>query len=315
MGEVDIGDPKPDEVQVRTIASFISTGTERWILTDRFSPSGTPYPCVPGYQRVGVVTKVGADIEDVRIGERVIATSGSWSEDPVPYWGAHLATANTARGEIYRVSGNVGNADAAGVVVAQVGYNAASRVTMDEGDWVVVYGDGLIGQCASQAARARGARTILVGRRPERLAIGAAHSADYAVDVRAGDPLRQVMKITGGDRVTAVLDTLQQESVQLEYVPMLRRDEGQIVYCGHTLSTAWADMSLLQVEGLTCHYVSNWTRERLEATIALMEQGAISLAPLVTHRGTAEEAPDMYRMLLDNTEPYLGILIDWSAGQ
>lgn len=312
LGEIEIGEPGPEEVQVRTIASFVSTGTERWILTDRFSPSGTPYPCVPGYQRVGIVTKVGADIRDLQAGERVIATSGQWHGSISPYWGAHLEAANTHRSEIYRVPPAVEDADAAGAVVAQVGYNAASRIALSGQDWIVIYGDGIIGHCAAQAARARGARTILVGRRQQRLALGAAFSADHIVDAGAGHVLQQVMELTKGQPVTAILDTLQQEAIQREYMPMLRPGAGQIVYCGHTTDKAWADMTLLQAQGLTCHYVSDWTRERIESTIALMSAGALKIAPLITHRGTAEEAPGFYRMLLDNREPFLGILIDWS---
>ncbi|MBM7564099.1 zinc-binding dehydrogenase [Paenibacillus sacheonensis] len=315
LGSIEIGDPGPDEVQVRTSASLISTGTERWILTDRFSASGTPYPCVPGYQRVGIVTKTGSNVRDVRIGERVIATSGSWTGGSIPYWGAHLALANTSRSEIYPVADSLSNEDAAGIVVAQVGYNAASRVSLGGDDWIVVYGDGLIGQCAAQAARARGAKTILVGRRRERLELGAIYSADHVIDSSAGDLSGQVKEITGGRHATAVLDTLQQRELQLEYVPLLEQGAGQIVYCGHAIGDAWADMSLLQACGLTCHFVSDWTRERNEAALSLLTEGSMRLAPLVTHRGTAAEAPGFYRMLLDKKEPFLGILIDWSLEQ
>jgi len=313
LGTIEIGDPGEEEVQVHTIASFVSTGTERWILSNRFSATGTPYPCVPGYQRVGVVVKAGVNVHDVHVGERVIATSGAWNRGANFYWGAHLALGNTHRAEIYVVPNRVGNDEAAGVVVAQVGYNAASRVAMSGDDWIVVYGDGIIGQCASQAARARGARTILIGRRPDRLALGAKISADFVLDANAGSLHSQVMTITGGCKATAVIDTLQREAIQKEYVPMLQLGKGQIVYCGHTLDKAWADMSLLQVHGLTCHFVSDWTRDRIEATIALMDKGDLKLAPLVTHRATASEAPGLYRMLLDNKEPFLGLLIDWST--
>ncbi|MFC5407498.1 zinc-dependent alcohol dehydrogenase [Cohnella soli] len=315
LGEVEIDDVQPGEVQVRTISSFISTGTERWILTDRFSSSGTPYPCVPGYQRVGIVTQVGAEVSNIHVGERVIATSGSWTGETKSFWGAHLAVANTSSSEIYKIPDGVRNDDASGVVVAQVGYHAASRVAMSEGDWVVIYGDGIIGHCASQAARARGARTILVGRRKERLALGAEFSADYVLNARSDDIPQQVLKITGGQPVTAIIDTLQQPALQREYVSLLQVGKGQVVYCGHSLDKAWADMPLMQEKGLTCHYVSDWTRERIEATISLMNEGAIHLAPLVTHRGTADEAPGFYRMLLDNKEPFLGIIIDWSTEQ
>jgi 2-desacetyl-2-hydroxyethyl bacteriochlorophyllide A dehydrogenase len=312
LGEIEISASGPDEVQVKTTASLISTGTERWILSDVFAPSGTPYPCVPGYQRTGIITKLGSNVQGFAIGERVIVTSGQWNGSVSSYWGSHLATANSHKREIYKLPDGVKDADAAGVVVAQVGYNAASRVQLSGDDWVIIYGDGLIGQCASQAVRARGAKTILVGHRKERLELAAQYSADYTINSHAGNVLEQVLVITSGRKATAVLDTVQIERVQQEYIPLLQSGVGQIVYCGFTAGKVWADMALLSLHELTCHYVSDWNHQRIEATIQLMAEGRISLEPIVTHRGTPAEAPQLYQMLLDNKEPFLGILIDWS---
>ncbi|MBM7569197.1 zinc-binding dehydrogenase [Paenibacillus sacheonensis] len=311
--EVDVPLPMHDEVQVRTIKSMISAGTERWILSDRFSRAGTPFPCIPGYQRVGVVEKVGKDVRDINIGDRVIATSGMSVPGIASNWGAHLSLGNTKSGEIYRIPDNVGDEDASGIVVVQVGYNAASRLLMKEKDWVVIYGDGIIGQCASQAARARGARTILVGRRTERLAIGGKHSADFVVNAAEGSVAKRVQEITKTAFVTGVLDTVQNEEAGQSYMPLLEPGYGQIVYCGHSTDRAWVDMALLQAHGFTCHFVSDWTRTRIEATLSLMNEGAIRLAPLITHRGNCEEAPLLYQMLIDNKEPFLGMTIDWSV--
>ena len=61
--EIDIADPGPDEVQVRTLFSTISAGTEGWILQNLFTWQPTDYPCVPGYQRVGVVEALGPAAE------------------------------------------------------------------------------------------------------------------------------------------------------------------------------------------------------------------------------------------------------------
>jgi 2-desacetyl-2-hydroxyethyl bacteriochlorophyllide A dehydrogenase len=315
LTQIEMGEPGPDEVQVRTTASMISTGTERWILTDQFSASGTPFPCVPGYQRVGIITKLGSNVQGFQPGERVIATSGQWSGPVVSYWGAHLATANTRKEEIYKLPERIGDADAAGVVVAQVGFNAASRIQLAGGDWIVVYGDGMIGHCASQAAKARGAKTIMVGHRNERLALAKLHSADHVINSHEGDVAEWVKRITGGQWVTAVLDTVQNEKVQREYVPLLKTGEGQIVYCGHSSRTSWADMPLLQLHALTCYYVSDWTPPRLKSTIRLMAEGGLSLEGLVTHRGKAGDAPIFYKMLQENKEPFLGILIDWGDYQ
>ena len=308
---VDVGDPGPGQVQVRTRLSTISAGTEGWILHDRFTWTPTRYPCVPGYQRVGTVEAVGPGASGWSVGDRVMATRSDWSRPLEARSGAHAAVGNTLASELFALPAGVGEINASGLVVAQVGYNAASRARFEPGDPVVVYGDGLIGQCAAQAARARGARVILVGHRVERLELAAAHSADAVVNGHEREVVEAVRRATGSEHVTAVLDSVQTEEAQRQYTPVLERAEGQIVYCGFTPGTVWADMALLQQRELTAHFVSGWTRPRMEATLDLMARGQLSLEPLVTHLVPASRAPEMYRMVAAKAEPFLGITLDW----
>ena len=308
---VDVGDPGPGQVQVRTRLSTISAGTEGWILHDRFTWAPTRYPCVPGYQRVGTVEAVGPGVSGWSVGDRVMATRSDWSRPLEARSGAHAAVGNTLASELFALPAGVGEINASGLVVAQVGYNAASRARFEPGDPVVVYGDGLIGQCAAQAARARGARVILVGHRAERLELAAAHSADAVVNGHEREVVEAVRRATGSEHVTAVLDSVQTEEAQRQYTPLLARAEGQIVYCGFTPGTVWADMALLQQRELTAHFVSGWTRPRMEATLDLMARGQLSLEPLVTHLVPASRAPEMYRMIAAKAEPFLGITLDW----
>ena len=172
LEQVEVPDPGPGQVQVRTGFSTISAGTEGWILHDRFTWTPTRYPCLPGYQRAGTIEALGPGVSGWSVGERVVATKSDWPGPPAAQAGAHAGLGNTPASEVYAVPDAVGDVDASGAVVAQVGYNAARRARIEPGDWVVVYGDGLIGQCAAQAARARGARVILVGHRDERLELG-----------------------------------------------------------------------------------------------------------------------------------------------
>ncbi|MDE0217690.1 MAG: hypothetical protein OXJ90_00365 [Spirochaetaceae bacterium] len=44
---VEVSDPGPGQVQVRTRFSTISAGTEGWILHDRFTWNPTSYPACP----------------------------------------------------------------------------------------------------------------------------------------------------------------------------------------------------------------------------------------------------------------------------
>lgn len=271
----------------------------------------TPYPCVPGYQRAGTITAVGSAVRQWKAGDRVVATIGVWKDGVTSFWGSHAAVANTPQQELFRIPPGVDDLDAAATVVIQVGYNAAYRPTLQAGDWVVVYGDGLIGQFGAQAAKSRGANVILVGRREGRLALAARHSAHHAVQ-SGPDAVAQIRKLTGSPYVAVVIDTVQSVSCEAEYLPLMEHGRGQIVYSGFSPGDTWSNMAKLHQAEVTTHYISGWFPHRMHATLALMAQQKLSLAPLVTHRVPFSLAPDMYAMLASKSESNLGIVLDWN---
>jgi 3-hydroxyethyl bacteriochlorophyllide a dehydrogenase len=304
-------EPGPAEAQVRTEYSVLSAGTEGWMLENKFTWMPTPFPCVAGYQRVGTIVAVGTEMQDWQVGDRVAATVSTWAGSPTPFLGAHTAVANSPLSELYGLPDGIDEVDAAAVVVAQVGYNAASRLALDPGQWVVVYGDGLIGQLAAQAVRARRAKVITVGHRKGRLALAAAHSADHVIDARDERLLERVRAWTDSRTVAAVIDTVQSEDAQRAYIDLLEPGCGQIVYSGFTPGTVWADMGLLQMRELTTHFVSGWTRPRMEATLALLADRRMHVKPLVTHYVEPDRAPEMYSASMRKSDGCLGIVFDW----
>ncbi len=312
LEQLEMPAPRAGELQIRTRYSGISAGTEGHVLAERFSSIPAHFPCVPGYQRVGVIEAIGEGVQGFAVGQRVFATSGSWDDPVQPRWGAHLSLANTLANEVYCCPEGISDIDLAHTVVAQVGYNAASRVSHLQDNWVVVYGDGLIGQTAAQCARARGAKVILVGHRNERLELANQYSADAVVNSHNQDVRAVVLELTGARPVVAILDSVQRVSVQQEYIGLLEHSVGQIVYCGYTPGTVWADMALLQEQELIAHFVSGWTRQRLEATMGLMKAGWLRLEPLMTHIVSFEQAAKMYEINAQKSLPHLGMTLDWS---
>jgi 3-hydroxyethyl bacteriochlorophyllide a dehydrogenase len=311
--DLEVPPPGKQEIQVQSLYSTISAGTESWILRNLFTRAKIPFPCVPGYQRSGVVTAVGPEVAGWHVGDRALALTGIWSNlDVTRAFGGHIAVANVPTDLAYHLSDQVDDVDASGAVVAQVGYNAANRAPYNAGTWMLVYGDGLVGQCAAQAARARGAHVILVGHRNDRLKLALEYSAD-AVANGAEDVVTKVRKAVGAKTIPIVLDCVQTLDSQKQYMDLLEPARGQIVYSGFTPGDHWADMGLLQESELTTHYVNGWTRDRMEATLALMASGKMRIAPLITHLVPYTRGPEMYRMIVDKSNAFLGITLDWKG--
>lgn len=312
VGPVRVPELAGGDVLIETEVSVVSAGTEGWILTDRFHWGGPmPYPLVPGYQKAGVVLEVGPGVEGLTPGERVFMTTGKVCEPVHSYSGGHLSLGQQVHSEVLKLPPGVSDLDAANLVVAQVGYNAASRPRLAGGEVAAVFGDGMVGQMAAQAMRARGARVVLCGRRNTRLDLGAKYSADEVVNVREQDA-RAALLGMAPDGVDIVLDTLPAPDMEL-YLEVLRRRDGQIVLSSFYPYGLMVDADALQKREVALLTNSGWTRERLQATLDLVARGVLRIAPLITHQFSYRDAPLAWRMIGDRDQDVLGVAFRWGT--
>ena len=79
---VDVGEPGPDEVRVRHTAIGLNF-TDIHHRTGRYPGPG--FPLVLGMEAAGVVDEVGANVRDVRVGDRVAYAGASPSLSPGSY--------------------------------------------------------------------------------------------------------------------------------------------------------------------------------------------------------------------------------------
>ena len=68
----EVPEPGPRQVLVRATRTLVSAGTElKAYVGEDVVRRDPPYPVYPGYSHVGVVERVGADVAEVRVGDRV----------------------------------------------------------------------------------------------------------------------------------------------------------------------------------------------------------------------------------------------------
>jgi NADPH2:quinone reductase len=205
LREVSVPSPSVGEVLIEVQAApvnYVDLVTMRGKY--QFRPR---LPYTPGKGPVGVVVAVGADVDRVVVGDRVLAMAECGG-----YADLCLAPAL----QTYRLPESLDFADAAGLSLA---YDTAwmalvERARLQEGDRVLVLGaTGAVGGAAVQLAHALGARQVIAGvssgaRFPEMKALG----ADDFVEV-TGDHLRatlrdSVLEVTEGHGADVVVDML-----------------------------------------------------------------------------------------------------------
>jgi len=198
--------PGPDEVLVDThavAANFVDVVTIEGRY--QFHPA---LPYTPGKGPTGVVRAIGSNVDDIQIGERVVAMAE---------YGGFAEAITVDRRQVHRLPDTLGFAEAATFSVAfDTAWMALrDRARFEARDSVLVLGaTGAVGGATIQLARAMGASRVLAGLvSPERLdSTLLAELVDGTVDLGRTD-LRnsirdEVFELTDGNGVDVVVDSV-----------------------------------------------------------------------------------------------------------
>jgi bacteriochlorophyllide a dehydrogenase len=310
LAEIAAQDPGPEDVVIGTEYSFISNGTERHLHRQEFPDKPAPFPKVSGYQCVGRVEWAGSAVNDLAVGDRVFTRSNRVVDMDNPLGGVHAYTIVTAATEVIRLPAEVDPVEASALVVAQVGYNAASRMPQSDLAEALVIGDGLIGQFTAQALCTRGFRVLLAGRHEYRLEMAkAAVSAIETVNTTT-ESLEDGLQRFSGNRIESVLDCVANPLTLEQGIEL-------IAPFGHLAVVGWQgggqSLNVHQAFGKECtvHFPAGSNRERLMATLDLIRVGKMCVNPLITHRFNAKDFAEACRLLDSVDTDYLGIVVDW----
>lgn len=313
---VQIPEPTAEEVVVRVHQSWISNGTEGSFVrgeriagdTPRAETDPLPFPHVPGYQKVGVVEWVGRGVEEISVGEIVFATV-SRVEGMFYGSGGHVSPAVTHRSQIWRLPAGLDPVAASGLVLTQVGYNMGVRPALQAGDRAVVIGDGMVGHWAAQTLQHRGARVMLLGKHDDRLARFDAGDEDRIVNIAREEALDAV-RAWAAEGVQVVADTVGSIPAIEALYPTMRHNS-HLVSAGFYGPRGQIDIQKMRAREITLHTPAGWTKERMDATLALLARGVLKTRPLITHRFPAAQAAAAFDLILSRREPVLGVILDW----
>jgi 3-hydroxyethyl bacteriochlorophyllide a dehydrogenase len=310
MREIELPAVGPGDVCVRSRVTAVSAGTELMVLRGTFPNQG--YPCVMGYQQVGVVEEAGADVAGLAVGDRVVTSrarvpDGYHSGAGMAHAGALVAPAV----DCVRVPDGVSDAAAAHTIMAAVallGYGKCGHLT---GQRVAVTGLGLIGQFAAQVWRSGGNRVLASDLRPLRAEMAGRHSADEAFcgDIGAFDGrLRQDWP--GGADVLVETSGI---SRVFDAALALPRQEGIVCVQGHYPHDLAFSFRAAHWKQLRFEFPCAWGGvPNMRRALGMMATEQIVVDPLITHRLPYTQAPEAYGILLSGDTDMLGVVFHWS---
>lgn len=227
--EKPIPQPGPNEALVRTTAALICTSDVHTVRGALPVENGRTL----GHESVGVIAALGSAVTGFEVGQRVAVNAVT------PCWecsycqrgltsqcggllGGYRYTAQVDgnMAEYFLVPAAAANLapipddlpDAAAVYACDMlstGFMGAEHAQITLGDTVVVFAQGAVGLSATIGARLLGAgRIIAVESRPERIALAKEFGADEIVDFTNGDPVEQILDLTGGQGADAAIEAL-----------------------------------------------------------------------------------------------------------
>lgn len=309
-------EPGPRDVVVRVTHSWISNGTEGSFLRGERIAGDTPYrpgdpwpfPIVAGYQKIGVAEWVGAEVNDIAVGETVFAALGK-VEGMFSPWAGQVSPSVSPREQIWKLPAGVEPLACAGLVLTQVGYNCGVRAPIAVGEGAVVIGDGMVGQWAAQTLAWRGAHVLLVGRHEERLRLFGNGPLRGTVNAHEQDWLQVVReRLPAG--VQIAVDTVGSTAVVEQVMGVMKR-YGHIVSAGFYGTQDQLALQPLRNRELSLDLVSGWSQPRMDATLALIAAGHLQTLPLITHHFPVTQAADAWHLIAQKGEAVLGVILDW----
>ncbi len=316
--EEQIPHPDKDNVLIEVTRSLISTGTEMTIFMRNFAPdthwdNWIKYPFYPGYLVAGIVTEVGPEVKDIKVGDRVASRQ------------SHASHVIKAERDVLKIPEGVTEDDAvwAGLgKIVQVGVRTAAHVL---GDTVVIIGLGLLGQLVVQYVKLMGAGEIIaVDMSEKRLAMAKAHGATATIQSGVAEAKAEILKITGGRGADVVYDVTGFPPV-FTIALQLARKSGTIVVLGDAGSPGEQRLGPeiitkgLRIVGshddIPPHYVTDgvrWSgRQIYELFLTYLARKQIVLKDLITHRFKPGDAAKAYELLQKDRMNVMAVMLDW----
>jgi threonine dehydrogenase-like Zn-dependent dehydrogenase len=305
--------PKPGRLLVRTVCSLISPGTETAFLMALENTSQV-FPQYPGYSNIGIVEEVGEGVQGFKPGDLVASPSN------------HASHVYPKAEESFKVPEALSPREASFFNLGIIALQGVRKSRVELGEPAVVLGLGLVGQMASQLLRLDGAMPVIaIDQLDNRVMMAKRLGADYAI-ISKVDAEEEVKKVTEGKGAGVVIEaTGHPEAIGTAF--KLASMRGRVVLLGSTrgLSTVnfYRDVHRKGLFVIGAHnsirplYESSegyWTRMDDGKTIfRLMAKGMLSCGALISRVVKAEDAPLAYRLLMEEKDKILGVLLDWNS--
>jgi 3-hydroxyethyl bacteriochlorophyllide a dehydrogenase len=266
--------PKAGDIVVEISHSGISTGTEKLFWTGEMPPfPGMGYPLVPGYEAIGEVVESVAG-SALRTGDRVFVPGANCYEDAFGLFGGSARQIVTSADRVTKLDCSIGP-EGALLALAATARHAMAGLQKQVPDLII--GHGVLGRLLARLTIAAGAPAPVVWEIDPTRRLG---GEGYQVIAPDHDQRRDYKSIYDASGNGKLLN---------ELVSRIAKG-GEIVLAGFYRDPLTFAFPPAFMKEARIRIAAEWQKEDMLATRALIENGALSLAGLITHQMPASQA-------------------------
>ncbi|AYG38736.1 alcohol dehydrogenase catalytic domain-containing protein [Lactobacillus pentosus] len=325
VDDIDIGDPGKNEVQIQVMAAG-TCGSDSHKMKSGWKYG---YPSVMGHEFAGKVVKLGSDVTNVSLDDRVAVAPF------MPcYHCYYCQTGMFQMCEHYSMLGqqkkggfeqlvnvpvqnvlNIGNMpyeDGALIEPMAVAAHAVFGIHAEIGDSVAVFGLGTVGDLVVRLLKVAGVKNIIgIDIDDQKLEKGIQEGCTHVVNSSKVDLLKTVDQITGGRGVDITMECAGSKVTE-EQALMITARRGKVGYVG----IAYADVTLRQqafesifrheltLKGFWNSYSAPFPGKEWTTMIDFVNSGKIKINDLITHKFTLDQMQEAFDMITTRSESY-----------
>ena len=328
--DIEIKPIESDEVKIKVVAAGICGSDPPRVLKHW----KYPVPAIPGHEFAGIVEEIGADVKNVKVGDRVVAIPfvpcnecefckrGLFSlcENHgmlgAKTYGAFAEYANVKATNVLNI-GDMDFEDAAMIEPMAVAMHGVLNIKPQIGDTVAVLGSGTLGQMVTQALKVAGVgKVIAVDISDNKLKEAGELGADILINAKNVNVVEKIKELTNGQGVDISLECAGSKITQ-EQCLLITKKKGKIGYLGiaysdiHISEEAFENIfrKELELKGFWNSYSAPFPGQEWTKSIELVNEGKIKLKEMVSHRFALEDTYKAFEMIRDRKEEFNKILI------